>query len=84
MNSDPDDKSKVEIGGQIYYCLLGSDVIRDGMYLELSESSGEEILEIFYSDQTGFMTLTALKENIPVEAVEWLIEQAKTKLLPKV
>jgi hypothetical protein len=37
--------------GHEYHCVIGSDVQRDGMYLEIAESlSGPEILEVFYSD----------------------------------
>ncbi|EPE7491593.1 hypothetical protein ACSMAF_003686 [Cronobacter universalis] len=39
-----------------YYFTRGSDIIRDGMYLELSEAGTSPLLqfaEVFYSDVTG-------------------------------
>ncbi|ELT0526142.1 TPA: hypothetical protein ACOVFI_001651 [Citrobacter braakii] len=63
----------------------GSDVIRDGMYLELSISGTSplrQVAEVFYSDITHEFFLTCYEENIPLEAVENLISVAKTSLPP--
>lgn len=74
----------VLIGGMTYTLELGSDLERDGMFLELYEGSrdGPFLAEVFYSDQTHTMTFTALREDLPLEAVEWFIEQAKVQLPP--
>lgn len=64
----------------------GSDVIRDGMYLELTMANTDPVLqlaEVFYSDVTHQFTLTCFEPNIPLEVIETLIEQAK-KLLPPI
>ena len=50
----------------------GSDVLRDGMYLELSVSS----------DVTQDFFLTCYEESIPLEAVEKLISEARIALPP--
>ncbi len=54
------------------------------MYLELNDVTDrtERILEIIYSDQTNEMTLSAFREYMPIEAVEWAIQQAKIRLPP--
>lgn len=62
----------------------GSDIVRDGMYLEMSEVGGSTaIAEVFYSDQTRKFVLNTFGNDIPVEAIEWIVEQART-LLPAV
>lgn len=73
----------VEIGGLKYECIRGSDIIRDGIYLELSTSDGQWVLEIFYSDQTGKMTLSGPAAPLSLEVVEWVIAQAKVRLPPE-
>jgi hypothetical protein len=48
-----------------YEMIRGSDVDRDGMYLELIESTtGNVVAEIFYSDVTNAMTFTAFAQRI--------------------
>jgi hypothetical protein len=81
--TEPGDHCKVDIDGIDYYCVLGSDVDRDGMYLELSRPYGNVILEMFYSDKTGAMTLDMLQKDIPLNIVEWLIGAARQSLPPK-
>ncbi len=65
--------------------LIGSDVERDGMYLEISESpynSVEAILEIFYSDVTDKFSITLFKDNVSLELIEEAIKTAKHRLVP--
>ncbi|MEI7188394.1 hypothetical protein [Dickeya dianthicola] len=67
-----------------YELTRGSDIIRDGMFLELSEAGTSplrQIAEIFYSDVTHEFFLTCYEENIPLDAIEELLSEAK-KLLP--
>ena len=41
-----------------YRTVRGSDVRRDGMFLELiDEGTGDEVAEVFYSDVTHEMTI---------------------------
>jgi hypothetical protein len=69
--------------GREYHCVIGSDVQRDGMYLEIAETSaGPEIVEIFYSDQTHEMTVTTYRPDVPLEVVEWAIAKARERLIP--
>ncbi len=65
--------------------LIGSDLERDGMYLEISESpynSVEVILEIFYSDVTNKFSITLFRENVALELIEEAIKIAKHRLVP--
>jgi hypothetical protein len=58
-----------------------SDIIRDGAGLELFEGS-EQIGEFFRSDARRELTLSLYKQDLPVEVVEKLIQDAKSELLP--
>ncbi|RVU39204.1 hypothetical protein EOI86_08135 [Hwanghaeella grinnelliae] len=71
-----------EFKGQVYTYLVGSDVSRDGMYLELGSGSdgANTIAEIFYSDITHEMTVTLYKPDLPLEVLEWAISEARDRL----
>lgn len=69
-----------------YELSRGSDIVRDGMFLELTMANTNPVLqlaEVFYSDVTHQFTLTCYEPNIPLAVIEDLIEQAK-KLLPPI
>ena len=75
---------KTVFDGREYEVLRGSDVQNDGMYLEMSDVSGktrETVLFAFRSYRDGRMTFSAYREDLPLEAVAWFIEQAR-RLLP--
>jgi len=62
---------------------MGSDVQRDGMYLELSIPNSNplrQIAEVFYSDQTHDFVVSCFEENVPIKLIELLIENAKKRL----
>jgi hypothetical protein len=66
-----------------YRTVRGSDVQRDGMYLELIEdSTGDEVAEIFYSDATHKMTVSVFQSELPLDVIELFIERAKHDLPP--
>ena len=66
-----------------YRTVRGSDVQRDGMYLELiDQSTGDEVAEVFYSDATHEMSISVFQPELPLRAVEALIERAKHNLPP--
>ena len=70
-----------------YAYVMGSDLVRDGMYLELdvadaSIEKGSPLAEVFYSDVDGSMTFTSWAPDLPLEVVEWLIQEARTRLPP--
>lgn len=64
----------------------GSDIVRDGMFLEadlIGTAARRTVAESFYSDVTGKLTLTLFEENVPVELVEYLISDGRECLPPK-
>jgi hypothetical protein len=75
----------VKLGAQQYSFRRGSDVDRDGMFLEadvVGESGKRTVAEVFYSDATGQFFLTCFEENVPLELVEYLIEEGRRWLPP--
>lgn len=73
----------VEIAGQSYEVVVGSDIQRDGMYLEAWNEAKAVIAEVFYSDQDGTMTFTGYFPDLPLPFVEWMICHAKARLTPE-
>lgn len=68
-----------------YEIIRGSDIQRDGMFLEariIDSNPLEVIAEIFYSDITHELTLTCFMNNIPLSLIETLIVDAKKYLPP--
>ena len=66
--------------GRRYGIYMASDVHRDGMGLELMDETERPhalVLEVFFSDADGAMTLTAYREAIPLELVEEVTSQAR-------
>jgi hypothetical protein len=75
--------SKETLEGIEYTIVRGSDVDRDGMYLQLSEKESEKIIaEIFYSDRTHDVSLSCFRPDIPLALIESLIDDAKQLLPP--
>jgi hypothetical protein len=67
-----------------YRIVFGSDVDRDGVYLELArlELDGvHPIVEIFRSDVDGRITITSEAEPVPSEWYSQLVSRATTDLL---
>jgi hypothetical protein len=75
----------VEVAGITYLLTMGSDVDRDGMYLEatISTSSPQVVAEVFYSDTSGRFTVSCFKESIPIEVLEYLLAEARRRLPPR-
>ena len=65
-----------------YQILFGSDIIRDGVYLELSLPNTnplEQLAEVFFHDPTGKIEFHCWSESIPFEAIKTLVEKADVK-----
>lgn len=73
----------VEIAGLNYEIIIGSDLQRDGMYLEVWNEANTVVAEVFYSDQNNQMTFTGYIPDLPLPLVEWMIESAKARLAPE-
>lgn len=69
-------------GGKEYRYIMGSDVIRDGMYIEVSDQpdNADAVIEIFFSDISYDMVVTLFKPNVPLEVLEWAISVARQRL----
>ena len=68
----------IEHSGHRYHMIMGSDLERDGMFLELIVDGHSEAppLEMFYSDVTGTFTLNTLQTaSIPLEIIEHFIQE---------
>jgi len=71
--------------GRHYRVVRGSDVERDGMFLELwsAERPDHQLFEAFYSDATGEMHFASfLDEDVPFEVIEEFTKQARHLLTP--
>jgi hypothetical protein len=73
----------IEILGQSYAVTVGSDIQRDGMYLEVEDGEKAVLAEVFYRDHDDSMTFTGYRADLPLPLVEWLIAHAKERLTPR-
>lgn len=72
----------IEHQGCQFRAVRGSDVVRDGMFLELSEAgSSSPLLEAFYSDADGSFSLRGFGGSVPLAVAEQFIASAR-RLLP--
>lgn len=65
---------------------MGSDVVRDGMFLEADVAGAvprRTVAEVFYSDASHKFTLSCFEEAVPIELVEHLILEGKRRLTPR-
>ena len=68
-----------------YEFTRGSDIIRDGMFMEVSVARTNplrQLAEIFYSDVTKDFVLTCYESNVPLDVIESLIKLAHDELPP--
>ena len=71
------------IEGHEYSVLMGSDVDRDGMFLELyrgSETNGSPIAELCYSELGRTFALTVYDRTTPTAALDWLRMEGARRL----
>jgi hypothetical protein len=72
----------MEIAGQHYQAVIGSDLDRDGMFLEVTDEAAALVAVLFYSDRGGSMTLTTHRPDVPLPLIEWMIGEGKKRLPP--
>ncbi|HET6941356.1 MAG TPA: hypothetical protein VFH89_04250 [Sphingomicrobium sp.] len=72
----------IEIAGQNYHAVIGSDLDRDGMFLEVTDGASSLVAILFYSDRNSEMTLTAHRPDIPLALIEWMVDEGKKRLSP--
>ena len=71
--------------GRTYATVMGSDVQRDGMYLELDDITAgrrDTVAEWFYSDADASMAFTAYRERVPAAVLAWFRGEAARRLPP--
>ncbi|WP_127682680.1 hypothetical protein [Inhella crocodyli] len=72
-----------EYEGVRYSTLVASDVMRDGIALELHrhwQNQDNVVAEVFFSDEVGKWTLSTFDCDVPLELIEQLISEAKERL----
>ncbi|MGW6199686.1 hypothetical protein ACWF0M_26280 [Kribbella sp. NPDC055110] len=67
------------IGG--FHLVLASSVgERDGVGLELTPADGGCAAEVFEDGETGRRVVNVFDQDVPVEAIEWLLAEARARL----
>ena len=76
--------SAVRIEGRNYWLVVGSDVERDGVFLECTpESDGTQVLvEVFFSDKDQSFTVQTSGGRLPVALLKLVIAEAERRLPP--
>jgi hypothetical protein len=75
----------VNIAGIEYSFTRGSDVNRDGMFLEadvVGAHTRRTLAEVFYSDATGKFFVSCFEANVPSELIEHLLAEGRQCLPP--
>ena len=71
-----------------YEILFGSDVINDGVYLEMNEIAEEipshtaTVLFAFFSETDGRFTFHCFRQELPFSLVETFVQEARRRLFP--
>lgn len=74
----------IEENGTRYEIITGSDIVRDGMYIELRLPDTfpvKQLAEIFYSDVTHEFSVSIFADSLLLSVIEILVAEAKV-LLP--
>ncbi len=61
---------------------LASDIIRDGLGVELVARNDEVVAEVFRCDANHTVSVSLFVEALPLQAMEILLAQAKERLDP--
>ena len=67
-----------------YATVMGSDLARDGMFLELwdIQATQELALVAFYSDADGSFEIERYRVDVPQEVEAWFEQEARRRLPP--
>lgn len=65
-----------------YTFRVASDIVRDGLGVELLTESGEVVAEVFRCGSDRTITLSTFTNDIPVAAIETLLSNAMVRLDP--
>jgi len=61
---------------------VASDVVRDGLGIELIDATGKVIAEVFRCDANHTVIVSTFGNDIPIQAVEQLLQRALRELEP--
>lgn len=61
---------------------IASDIVRDGLGLELLNANGDVVAEVFRCDKNHSVIVSTFGNDVPASEVELLIAKAKTDLDP--
>ncbi len=79
----------LEYDNHKYEILFGSDVINDGVYLEMNDitdgviGDAKFVLFAFFSDADSRCTFHSFKEELPFPLVETFVQEVRKRLFPK-
>jgi hypothetical protein len=65
-----------------YTTQVASDVNRDGVGVELLSEDGEVVAEVFRSDPDHTVMVNTFSFDVPLRALELLLDRAKERLSP--
>lgn len=74
----------MRFGNREYTITLASDTASDAILLELDDVTAggrETVADVAFGDANGSMTFSAYRRELPLEAVEYLIGEARRRLL---
>lgn len=74
-----------KLAGRKYEIIFGTDVQRDGVYLELSDRTDDPIevlATVFYYDELGKVVFSAPKVEIPFTLIQWLMAEVSKENWP--
>jgi hypothetical protein len=63
-------------------CQVASDVVRDGLGLELLDSKGNVVAEVFREDTDKTVDLNTFSYDVSVDSIEELLSRARRELGP--
>ncbi len=61
---------------------IASDIVRDGLGLELLNAEGDVVAEVFRCDKDHTVIVSTFGNDLPASEIEALIAKAKTELDP--
>lgn len=65
-----------------YKIQTASDIIRDGLGIELTTIDGDVLAEIFRNDMERTLVVNTFENEIPLDALELLVQFARERLEP--
>ena len=65
-----------------WYYQIASDVIRDGLGLELLNKSDDVVAEVFRCDADHTVTVRVFEATVPEEKIRELVQESRKRLSP--